>query len=167
MLPTFFSAPMPDVARDPQLAAEKEHSDLRVRLGGDWRLQSKRPDPTPVFGALQQQHGGALVFEDHFVKTGPDSLGLARAFSAGPAATLDFPFWSLALRLPITGAFGKGSLEGPYGPTLHLERDWEISPSIRISLSAEGSYHLWNAEAGPNSTVTECSVGLGPKVILR
>ncbi len=54
---------MPDVARDPQLASEKEHSDLKVRLGGDWRLEGKRPDPAPVFGALEQQHGGALVFD--------------------------------------------------------------------------------------------------------
>ena len=32
VLPTFFSAPMPDVARDPQLAAEKERLDRRVHL---------------------------------------------------------------------------------------------------------------------------------------
>ena len=54
---------MSDVARDSQLAAEKEHSNLRVRLGGDWRLQGKRPDPAPVFHALEQQRGGTLVFD--------------------------------------------------------------------------------------------------------
>jgi hypothetical protein len=111
--------------------------------------------------------GGALVYEDHFVKTGPDSLGLARAFSAGPSVLLSYPLWSAALRFPITGAFGKGSFTGPYGPTIHLERDWEISSSIRVSLSAEASYHLWDTAVGPTSTVTEWSVGLGPKVILR
>ncbi len=111
--------------------------------------------------------GGALVYEDHFVKTGADSLGLDRAFSAGPSVTLAYPLWSLALRFPLTGAFGKGALGGPYGPTLHLERDWEITPSIRVSLSGEGSYHLWDSDIGPSSAVTEWSIGLGPKVILR
>ena len=54
---------MPAETKDAQLAAEKDGSDLRVRLAGDWRLQGQRPDPAPVFSALDGQKGGALAFE--------------------------------------------------------------------------------------------------------
>lgn len=54
---------MPEKVHAPRLDAERAGPDLCVRLAGDWRLQDDRPDPAPVFRALEQQHRGALVFD--------------------------------------------------------------------------------------------------------
>ncbi len=119
--------------------------------------------------------GASFVFEDHFEKAGPDSIALARGLSVGPSAAYLRPLWSVLFRFPISGAFGKGTLAGPYGPTLHLERDWNVAQfgaggdrtRLLVSLSAEGSYHLWSTRENVTATVTEWSAGIGPKLILR
>jgi len=54
---------MPNQTLAPELAAEKDGADLRVRVGGDWSLQAARPDSAPVFALLDQQRSGALVFD--------------------------------------------------------------------------------------------------------
>ena len=92
---------------------------------------------------------------------------------APPSATLAGRGWTLALRVPITGAFLHGFLGGPYGPSLRFERDWEFASlghgsertSICASISGEGAYHLWADPSGAKAT--GWSVGIGPKVILR
>ena len=54
---------MPNALKTPELEAEKDGADLRVRLGGDWRLQAERPDPAPVLKSVDEQQGGAIVFD--------------------------------------------------------------------------------------------------------
>jgi hypothetical protein len=117
--------------------------------------------------------GAVLVYEDVFVKTGMSSLGVARALSLGPSATYSGMNWIVGLRLPLTGAIGKGWLAGPFGPSLHFERDWSIGTlgsgpdrtRVLASFSGDGSYHFWSS--GTTTTVAEWSVGLGPKLEFR
>jgi hypothetical protein len=117
--------------------------------------------------------GAALALEDHFEKADANTLALARGISLGPSATIAGRGWTLALRVPLTGAFLHGFLGGPYGPTLRFERDWTLATlghgsertSICASISGEGIYHLWGEPSG--AKVTGWSVGIGPKVILR
>ncbi len=109
--------------------------------------------------------GGALLVDDRFEKDGANALKLTRGFSLGPSASVRASGWTLALRIPLTGAFLKDSLGGPYGPALHAERDFVFSPSVSVSLYAEGSAFLWGEPSG--GRVTEWSVGLGPKAVFR
>lgn len=51
---------MPDPA---QISAERVGADLCVALRGAWKVQSGRPDPAPALAALDQQRGGALLFD--------------------------------------------------------------------------------------------------------
>jgi hypothetical protein len=117
--------------------------------------------------------GAAAVLEDRFEKAGLNSLRLTRGLSLGPSASLVGAGWFFTLRLPVSGIFGSGFLAGPYGPTAHFERDWEIAAlgsgstrtPVSISVSVEGRYHLWETPDG--AKVTGWSIGLGPKIILR
>lgn len=54
---------MPEPTSIAQISAENAGADLRVRLRGDWKVQQPRPDPSPVFTALDRQNGGALLFD--------------------------------------------------------------------------------------------------------
>jgi phospholipid/cholesterol/gamma-HCH transport system permease protein len=46
-----------------QLEDKAEGNDLRIKIGGEWKLQGARPDPAPIFAAIQKQQGGGLLFD--------------------------------------------------------------------------------------------------------
>jgi phospholipid/cholesterol/gamma-HCH transport system permease protein len=48
---------------DAQLADQAEGKNLRIKIGGEWKLQGQRPDPAPIFAAIKKQRGGGLVFD--------------------------------------------------------------------------------------------------------
>jgi phospholipid/cholesterol/gamma-HCH transport system permease protein len=48
---------------DAQLEDQAEGKNLRIKIGGEWKLQGRRPDPEPIFAAIKNQRGGGLVFD--------------------------------------------------------------------------------------------------------
>jgi phospholipid/cholesterol/gamma-HCH transport system permease protein len=45
------------------LEDQAEGDNLRIKIGGEWKLQGRRPDPAPIFDAIKKQPGGGLVFD--------------------------------------------------------------------------------------------------------
>ena len=49
---------------DAELAETAEGNNLRIKIGGEWKLQGHRPDPQPILDAIEhQQSGGGLFFD--------------------------------------------------------------------------------------------------------
>jgi phospholipid/cholesterol/gamma-HCH transport system permease protein len=46
-----------------QLEDTAEGNNLRIKIGGEWKLQGQRPDPAPIFAAIKNQKAGSLVFD--------------------------------------------------------------------------------------------------------
>jgi phospholipid/cholesterol/gamma-HCH transport system permease protein len=52
---------MPAANRNAQLGARADGANLRIEIGGDWKIQAARPDPQPVFAAIAGQAAGAGI----------------------------------------------------------------------------------------------------------
>ena len=48
---------------DALLEDHAEGENLRIKIGGEWKLQGGRPDPASVFDAIKKQRGGGLLFD--------------------------------------------------------------------------------------------------------
>jgi phospholipid/cholesterol/gamma-HCH transport system permease protein len=46
-----------------QLEDQTEGGDLRIKIGGEWKLQGRRPDPRPIFDAIKKRRSGGLIFD--------------------------------------------------------------------------------------------------------
>lgn len=46
-----------------QLEDQAEGDNLRIKIGGEWKLQGQRPDPAPIFDAIGKKDTGGLVFD--------------------------------------------------------------------------------------------------------
>jgi phospholipid/cholesterol/gamma-HCH transport system permease protein len=46
-----------------QLEDTAEGNNLRIKIGGEWKLQGQRPDPAPIFEAIKQHKAGGLFFD--------------------------------------------------------------------------------------------------------